>query len=149
MNKKKFLKFLIGVMLLGAFLIMICGANQDSATMDEKAHIPAGFTYLKFKDYRLNPEHPPLAKDIAALPLMFFKINFPLNSSSWQKDINGQWEVGDLFLYQSGNNADKIIFWARFGLIILTLICALFVYKWAKELLGETWGLLPFFLFLF
>ncbi len=149
MNKKKFLKFLIGVMLLGAFLMMICGANQDSATMDEKAHIPAGFTYLKFKDYRLNPEHPPLAKDIAALPLMFFKLNFPLNSSSWQKDINGQWEVGDLFLYQSGNNADKIIFWARFGLIILTLICALFVYKWAKELLGETWGLLPFFLFLF
>ena len=149
MRQKRFIKFLIGIMLFAAFLMMTVAAWQDSATMDEKAHIPAGYSYLKFKDYRLNPEHPPLAKDLAALPLLFLKLNFPLNSKAWQKDINGQWDVGWLFLYRSQNDADKIIFWARLPMIILTLLCALFVYKWASELLGETWGLLPFFLFLF
>ena len=43
--------------------------RDDSATSDELAHLPAGFTYVDRLDFRLNPEHPPLAKIWAALPL--------------------------------------------------------------------------------
>lgn len=66
----------------------------NSAIVDELAHIPAGYAYLHYHDYRLNPEHPPLMKDLAAIPLQFMNLKFPLDSSAWTTDVNGQWEVG-------------------------------------------------------
>ncbi|KPJ54861.1 hypothetical protein AMJ49_07335 [Parcubacteria bacterium DG_74_2] len=48
---------LLAVMLVTAFFSM----KDDSATMDELAHIPAGYSYLSQKDFRLNPEHPPMS----------------------------------------------------------------------------------------
>ena len=53
-------------------LFFLAGANslvRDSATFDETAHLPAGFSYLDRADFRMNPEHPPLSKAWAALPL--------------------------------------------------------------------------------
>ena len=41
-----------------------------SATFDEPHHLAAGYSYLRWQDYRLNPEHPPLSKKLAALPLL-------------------------------------------------------------------------------
>ncbi len=111
--------------------------------MDELAHIPAGYGYVKLLDYRLNPEHPPLVKMISALPLAFMHLNFPTDSAAWQEDVNGQWAVGAQFLYGSGNDADKIIQWARVGPMILTLILIAFVYFWSRKLIGPRWALLP------
>ena len=132
---------------LGAFFLMFNASQQESAVMDELAHIPAGYGYVKYQDYRLNPEHPPLIKAIAAIPLLFQNLNFPINSSAWQKDINSQWAVGAEFLYGSGNNADQMIQWARLGPMLLTLLLIIFIYIWAKELIGRWWALLPTFLF--
>lgn len=114
--------------------------------MDELAHIPAGYGYVKYLDYRLNPEHPPLIKALSAIPLLFMNLKFPTESNAWQKDINGQWEAGNLFIYNSVNNADQIVNWARLAPMILTLLLVLMVYVWSKELLGEWWALLPSFL---
>ena len=115
--------------------------------MDELAHIPAGYSYVKYFDYRLNPEHPPLVKALAALPLVLqaanWSINFPLNSTNWKNDVDGQWAVGTQFLYESGNDADKIIQWMRLFPMILTLVLILLVYIWSKELMGKWWAFLP------
>lgn len=115
--------------------------------MDELAHIPAGYGYVRFLDYRLNPEHPPLLKILSALPLLALNLNFPTEENSWQSDVNGQWAAGNQFLYKSGNDPDRIIFWARIGPIFLTLILVIFIYIWSRELLGAWWALLPVFLF--
>ena len=133
----------LGLILLASFLVMFTASLQESAIMDELAHIPAGYGYVKFLDYRLNPEHPPLVKMIAALPLVFIHLNFPTDKAAWKNDINGQWAVGTQFLYESGNNADQIIQWARVGPMILTLILISFVYFWSRELLGPKWAFLP------
>lgn len=111
--------------------------------MDELAHIPAAYSYLKYQDYRLNPEHPPIVKIIAAAPLLFLNLNFPVNSTVWLNGVNSQWGVGNLFIYYSGNNADQLIDWVRVGPILLTLLLILVTYLWAKELVGEWWALLP------
>ena len=53
-------------------LFVVCGfisLTLDSATFDETAHLGAGVSYLETGDFRLNPEHPPLVKLIAAAPL--------------------------------------------------------------------------------
>ena len=123
--------------------LMVFSSLQESAIMDELAHIPAGYSYLNNLDNHLNPEHPPLVKMAAGLPLLFLDLNFPTDSTSWTQQINGQWNVGYEFLYKSGNDADQIIQWARTGPMVLTLILIIFVYIWAKELMGGWWALLP------
>ncbi|MFA5386457.1 MAG: glycosyltransferase family 39 protein [Candidatus Paceibacterota bacterium] len=138
---------LVGLMVITSFLMMSQVSLQESATMDELAHIPSGYSYVKFLDYRLNPEHPPLVKALAGFPLIFQKLNFPTNSSAWTTDVNGQWDAGTQFLYQSGNNADQIIRWARVGPMILTLLLIIFIFIWASEIMGGWWALLPTFLF--
>ena len=136
------------VFLLAVSLILMLNASfGDSAIMDELAHIPAGYGYVKYFDYRLNPEHPPLVKIAAALPLAFMDLNFPADKPSWTENINDQWVAGTQFLYESGNDADKIINWARLGPILLTLLLAVLIYVWSRELLGSVWALLPAFLF--
>src|SRR5277367_6431062 len=53
-------------------LIIGCGVLRswwatalDGFTIDEAYHIAAGASYLRFHDFRVNPEHPPLVKLIA------------------------------------------------------------------------------------
>ncbi len=141
--------FILGVIILTSFVISASVSNEESAIMDELAHIPAGYGYVKYLDYRLNPEHPPLVKMLSALPLSFMDLNFPLDSPYWKSDVNGQWAVGTQFLYESGNDADQIIKWSRLGPMILTLVLIFFIYWWSKELLGPWWAFLPASLFAF
>src|SRR4026208_865616 len=49
-------------------LISLSSVLQNSPTVDEPVHLLAGYSYLKWGDFRVNPEHPPLAKAWAALP---------------------------------------------------------------------------------
>lgn len=53
-------------------LIIGCGVVRswwatalDGFTLDEAYHIAAGASYLRFHDFRINPEHPPFVKLIA------------------------------------------------------------------------------------
>jgi hypothetical protein len=132
------------------FFISVFSMKDDSVTMDEVAHLPAGYSYLTQKDMRLNPEHPPLIKDLAALPLFFIKnINFPSDIRAWKEDINGQWDFGFNFLYQSGNPVDKMIFWARIPMILILVLLGFYIFKWTKELFGNKAALLALFLFSF
>ena len=90
------------LVLIAVFAAAVFSIKDDSLTMDELAHLPAGYSYLTQKDMRLNPEHPPLIKDLAAIPLLFIKnITFPAEIKAWREDVNGQWDFGNYFLYQS------------------------------------------------
>ena len=150
--------FIAGGLLIFVFLVAFFSMKDDSATMDEIAHLPAGYSYLTQKDMRLNPEHPPLIKDLAAIPLLFIngsasspqrKIKFPSEIDAWQKDINGQWLFGFHFMYGMGNPADKMIFWGRIPMILILVLLGFYIFKWAKELFGNKAALLALFLFSF
>lgn len=53
---------------LALFLIALAivrsaiATRLDSFTLDEPYHIAAGVSYVKYRDFRVNPEHPPLVK---------------------------------------------------------------------------------------
>ncbi len=73
-------RFLIPIALAIVFaLLVIRQAGSTSATDDETAHLPAGCAYLRWDDFRLNPEHPPLIKEWAAL--------FALRGDTWPREI--------------------------------------------------------------
>ena len=131
-----------------AALFLLNAASGDSAIFDETAHIVSGYNYVRHLDYRFNPEHPPLVKMLAGLPLLFQNINFDTSKGYWD-GLNEQWWAGNDFLYKQGNDADQIIFWARIGPIFITLLLILLTYLFAKELAGRWWSLLPPFLITF
>jgi len=141
--------FLLFFMFLVAFFSIL----DDSFTTDEPVHVTAGFSYLTQKDMRLNPEHPPLLKDLAAIPLLFLNLNFPKDHSAWTQEDNPFWwhqfNLGGEFLYKSGNNPDKILLLARIPMILLLIFLGWFLFYWARELFGNRVALLSLFLFSF
>ncbi|HBI25259.1 MAG: Glycosyl transferase, family 39 [Candidatus Wolfebacteria bacterium GW2011_GWC2_39_22] len=147
MNLSKFFAsaqyVLLAIILSVSFLLMYDSSQKEAAIMDELAHIPAGYGYVSELDARLNPEHPPLVKIAAALPLLFLDLNFPTDSTAWKDDVNGQWVMGSQFLYESGNDADRILAVSRLGPIILMLLLSLLVFVWSRSLMGSWWALLP------
>src|SRR5581483_2847356 len=72
------------VLLLALMAILAGGAaRRESATIDEVAHIGAGVSYLQKLDLRLNEEHPPLAKIVAALPLALRGTKADYSGPAW------------------------------------------------------------------
>ena len=144
-----------GMLLVIMALMMLATIGQDSITTDEAPHITAGYSYLAFQDYRINPEHPPLVKDLAALPIYIqerlglWQVNFPLQHSSWTTNVNDQWTLGPQFLSFSGNDSERIIWWGRLAPVIITLILGVFVYVWTQKLFGPTAALFALTLYAF
>src|SRR3989344_5692790 len=124
-------------MLSAMFLSLFASAWNDSAVMDELAHLPAAYSYVTLKDMRLNPEHPPLIKDLAGLPLLLLNPNFPTDTPYWKDGVNGQWAQGAIFLYESGNDPDTILRLARLPATLLALL-ALFFYVLSPTVLAHS-----------
>ncbi|MDR3581667.1 MAG: glycosyltransferase family 39 protein [Candidatus Pacebacteria bacterium] len=138
----------LALVCLASFSMMLWASRTDSAIDDELAHIPAGYGYVNQFDYRLNPEHPPLVKALAMFPVaMFVNPVYPISSPAWTTEVNGQWDMGTAFLYNSGNDANAIIFTARIMPILLTILLIILIYFAARRMIGKMWALLPAFLF--
>lgn len=146
---KKIAPWYIGVVVLFVLTVSLLNANNDSATFDEVAHIPAGYSYLTERDMRLNPEHPPLIKALSAIPLLFLDLNFDTTKPYWTSDVNGQWDAGREFLYKSGNDWNAILFWSRVPIVLVSVALGLFLFWWGKKWLGLTGGLIAFTLAMF
>ncbi len=158
-NLKRLAPQLLGLMMVTFLVVSLFVSRTESTTMDEKAHIPAGYSYVKYQDMRINPEHPPLLKDLAGLPLLFLNPApiMPKTDPLWEsgdyltpgKFPEGpartwglaQWAFGDKILHENGNNANSITFWARFPMIFVSLLLGFFVFRWTRELAGTVAGL--------
>src|SRR4026207_1792573 len=85
------------------FMAILAGGSalRESVTIDEVAHIGAGVSYLQRLDLRLNEEHPPLPKILAALPLVLRGVHADYSHISWtvsEKFFHayaGQWVFGE------------------------------------------------------
>lgn len=122
-------------------------SSRQSATTDEVPHIPAGISYVKTGDFRLNYEIPILFKYLSGMSSEFFT-NTKIDTSWPEWNNNQQWAFGRRFLYQTQeNNADKIIFWARLPILLSAIGLGLIVYFWATGMFGNKIGLLALFLY--
>ncbi len=146
--KNRTTNIIAACLLVFVFIVALSSITNDSLTMDELAHLPAGYSYLTQKDMRLNPEHPPIIKDLSAVPLLFLEnIKFPSEIKDWKSDVNGQWGFGNYFLFKTGNPAEQMIFLARIPMILILILAGFYIFRWAKQLWGNNAGLLALFLF--
>src|SRR5262245_12317470 len=130
-------------LLLAFWLQMFLALPKLSATTDEVAHLPAGYSYWITRDFRMNPEHPPLAKLIAALPLLVIKPHLDFNWPEW-RDAK-EYILGYGFLYMNG--ADRLLFWGRIPMTLLATLGGLIVFLWAREMFGLPSGFFALGLF--
>lgn len=136
------------VICLVAVGLMTWSTWDDSPIVDEIPHIGSGYAYVRKGDMRLNPEHPPLVKDLAGLPLQALDIDQRMFSQpAWMNDVNGQWSFGRTLLYQSGGNPDTMLRLSRLAVLPFFLIACWLIWRWARERYGDTAALLSLLLF--
>ncbi|MFA6098504.1 MAG: glycosyltransferase family 39 protein [Patescibacteria group bacterium] len=142
-------KLLIVVLMLAVMaFLQISSVLQESQTIDEGTHLAAGYSYLVKHDFRMNPEHPPFIKELAALPLVIIKnkLSSPFNYPSW--DGYDEWQFAKDLIYKNNIQADTIIFIGRLPTILLSLLLGIYVFLWAKELFGYKAGLVSLFFYI-
>lgn len=139
-------KVFAAVTLLLAMMTLLAGgaARRESVTVDEVAHIGAGVSYLQKLDLRMNLEHPPLAKILAALPLVLRGVHADYSNPSWafsNRSFNeylGEWVFGH-WLIMRWNDPYSTAIWARMPMLLLTLLLGLAIYVFGSRL-GDVWG---------
>jgi 4-amino-4-deoxy-L-arabinose transferase-like glycosyltransferase len=113
--------------------------KQESVTIDEFAHLPAGLSYLRETDFRLYPHSPPLVRMIAALPLVWSKVVLPLKSG-WTD--GNQYEMGEEFMRENARSYQAIFVRARMMILFLGVILIALSWWWARSLYGSWSGLM-------
>ena len=127
-----------GVIAAASCLAIVLGAElllsirQESQTFDESAHLYAGLSYWKSFDFGINPEHPPLVKLVAALPLLPLGLEVPPPPNIPFRGASAV--AGVQFLYS--HDADALLFRARAAVAIFTLSLALLIFAASREMFG-------------
>jgi hypothetical protein len=125
---------------------------QQSPTIDEPIHLLAGYAYVRWGDFRVNPEHPPFGKIWAALPLMALRIADPRSSSPYWNQILETEPGGPVYplaheMFFVRNDATTLFFYAKLQMIVLSMVLAAFIYRWTQQLFGFRAGVIALFLY--
>src|SRR4030095_5789751 len=130
------------VALLGAIFLLLLFVGQgisfiraNSQTIDEAMHLAAGYSYLAKGDFRIEPQNPPLIKELLALPLVGYRLPFRPDPQHW-RDGDG-YLIGRDLLYKSPPSADQILAFSRFPNLLLGAVLVALTGWWAYRLWGN------------
>jgi hypothetical protein len=147
-NYSTFVSLVAGLLLVFMGVLAGGAALRESVTIDEVAHIGSGLSYLQKFDLRLNEEHPPLAKILAAVPLVLRGTRADYSNISWTGSRKflpnaylGEWIFGEWVL-DHWNDPVKTLAWARLPMLLLTLGLGWIVFTYARRFGGDWAGLL-------
>ena len=141
---RRWLLPLVVVALLGEMAVaMVTAAVQQTPTIDEPVYVGAAVVYLRKHSLQYNPEHPPLGKLIIGTGAL---LAHPRLDPAF---AGSQGEAGRHLLYESGNDAGRLMLWARLPMIVLTLLFGLVVFAFARDLTGAVGGSVALALYAF
>jgi hypothetical protein len=139
----------VGVLLGGlALYLALCvsAMRQTACTFDEPIHLPPGYVSWTLGDHRMNPDHPPLVRRIAALPLLLMDgIVVKQDDHAWA--TSRPWEFGKRFLFR-WNDADRLLFPGRVAIaLVVGGGLALGVFAAARRRFGRLAAAVALFLY--
>ncbi len=111
-------------------------ARANSPTFDEGMHIAAGYRYWKCGDYGINPEHPPLLKLIAAIPLRNWQLDV-YDSSCGSATTNNIHLIATGYRLMNGPLADQILARARTAAMLFPLLLLVVIFFAARAWFGD------------
>jgi 4-amino-4-deoxy-L-arabinose transferase-like glycosyltransferase len=134
------------VVLFSIFALeLYLSVRLESQTFDEPAHMYAGYSYWLRSDFGINPEHPPLVKLVATLPLLLDKPKYP---DPMEIFFRAQSALGGMAM-MSQPGADAVLAHVRAAVSILAFGLGLLVLLAAREMFGDGAALLALLLFVF
>jgi hypothetical protein len=129
------------------FAQALVAARAASLIFDEGTHLAVGYATLRTRDLRLQPVHihPPLTNVLAAAPLL---LDPDLPNP---REIPG-WEISSLSAITDGlvwryPHPDRLALAGRLPIILMALLTAALVFRWAADRGGGTAGSLALLLF--
>lgn len=135
----------VAFLLLVLFLQQAFSVRQESIGWDEGDHLFTGYMMLKHYDFGLNPEHPPLVKLIAALPLLHMRLRVP-ELQHRQFKLEAFLDGRDFAAWNYGKG---VLFRARMAVSVLALLLALLIFFATREMFGTSAGFIALTLFAF
>ncbi|MGA2351181.1 MAG: phospholipid carrier-dependent glycosyltransferase [Terracidiphilus sp.] len=132
-------------------LLMVLGielfvpARQQSQTPDEANHLLGGVRSWKYGDFGTNPEHPPFAKLVAALPVLSVPSPPAIPYTKFFKMEN--FSSGAKFLYT--HDADEMLWRSRVAISVFTFALALLVLAAGTEMFDSRVGLVALLILVF
>ncbi len=115
-------------------------AWHDSPTFDEPVYVAAGLASLTRHDLRLNPEHPPLAKALAALPALAVHPVIP-HTAAWSRGEERVYSAQFLQAQLRAGTLQRVMFAARLVPLAEAIAAAFVLYALARRLLSPAAGL--------
>ncbi len=125
--KRSVFIWLVFLLVALAILRSALTTRLDGFTIDEAYHIAAGVSYVKYHDFRINPEHPPLVK--LWVGSVMWATGFRLDSLRQFSDKPGERDFANLAVFRQ-NDPDSVQRRARAamyglnGLLLLALAFA-------------------------
>jgi Dolichyl-phosphate-mannose-protein mannosyltransferase len=146
-NSKTWLWPAVIVLLAVQVVQMVIVLHRESLTWDEEDHMYAGYRMWKNGDYGLNPEHPPLVKLLATVPVLGNKL--------WVPPLKGIYFKGEAYLggrdwlEHNDGGRQRLVFRMRLAAAVLAIALSLVIFFAAREWFGTTAALVALTLAVF
>ena len=141
------------VLLLTMAIEVGFSTRQQSPSWDEGDHIYAGYMNWINGEYTLNPEHPPLVKLVATLPLVPLDLKTASRQGRYFKDE--AYFGGRELIFRNGAkfggkySADTLLLRVHLAAMTFGLVLAAVLFLAGKEMFGATAGLITMALYVF
>jgi hypothetical protein len=147
LKEKPWVVALVILLLAAQALEIAVAVHRESLTWDEEDHMYAGYRMWKTGDFGLNPEHPPLVKLLATLPILGDKL--------WLPPLKGIFFKGEAYtggrdwLEHNDGGSQRLVFRMRLAAAVLAIALSLVVFFAAREWFGVTAALVALTLVVF
>lgn len=132
---QKSLLMAIGL-LISMGMAMTASVWDDTVTTDENLAIGIGDLILKNQYFKIGFEHPPLMRDLVAIPLMFMERTAAIEfiDPGLRGDLSSYaFNFGQNYIYQNRAAPENILLAARMPVIFLTLIFGFLIFIFCKQ----------------
>jgi 4-amino-4-deoxy-L-arabinose transferase-like glycosyltransferase len=136
--RRNLIAAIAALFVLGFFIHLILLARATSLTWDEADHTYAGYMSWRHADFGINPQHPPLVKYLATLPLLSMHLEEPTRQDRpyrLEEVLNGR-----NLLFR--NDADTISLRTRIAASLLTVLLVILMFLFTQEMFSSNAGLI-------
>ncbi|MFN7973797.1 MAG: glycosyltransferase family 39 protein [Acidobacteriota bacterium] len=122
-------------------VLALSAISRLGVITDEPAHIASGFALLTRGEMKLNHEHPPLVKLLAALPIL--GLHAPIDPADPDYAAGREWAYARRFVFDGGHDPDRLVMRSRACVEIFAVLLGLQIYGFAAGVFGHRAAILP------
>lgn len=141
--------FIVTALILVHAVLLVVPLRRNFAVVDEVAHVPAGVSHWELGDFSLYRVNPPLARMLAALPVLLAHPRTAYDRLSHWPGTRAEWGVAYDFAALNAERYVELIDLARGPGVLWSLLGAWVIYLWGRDLYGRRGGCLGAALWVF